>query len=67
MMKDVNERIVRISQHVAQAHGLTAEVSFDQAVPAVYNEPDWLERFLPAMERLFGPREHADRTANVGL
>ena len=54
VMGDVNERIVRICEHVAQAHGLTAEVSFDQAVPAVFNEPDWLERFLPTMERIFG-------------
>ena len=54
VMEDVNERIVRISEHVAQAHGLTAKVSFDQTVPAVYNEPEWLERFLPTMERIFG-------------
>lgn len=54
IMKDVNERIVRISEHVAQAHGLTAEVSFDQAVPAIYNEEAWLDRFLPTMEGIFG-------------
>ena len=54
VMEDVNERIVRISEHVAQAHGLTADVTFDQVVPAVFNEPDWLHRFLPTMERIFG-------------
>jgi amidohydrolase len=54
VMKDVNERIVRISEHVAQAHGLTAEVEFDQAVPALYNEPQWMDRFMPTMERIFG-------------
>lgn len=54
MMSDVNERITRISEHVAQAHGLTAEVSFDQTVPAVFNEPEWLDRFMPSMENIFG-------------
>jgi amidohydrolase len=54
MMDDINTRIERIATHVAQAHGLTAEVSFDQRVPAIYNEPDWLDRFMPTMERLFG-------------
>ena len=54
MMDDVTSRIERIATHVAQAHGLTAEVSFDQQVPAIYNEPDWLDRFMPTMERLLG-------------
>jgi metal-dependent amidase/aminoacylase/carboxypeptidase family protein len=54
MMEDVNMRIQRIASHVAQAHGLTAEATFDQRVPAIYNEPDWLDRFMPTMERLFG-------------
>lgn len=54
VMSDVNKRIERIATHVAQAHGLTAEVTFDQLVPAIYNEPEWLDRFLPTMERIFG-------------
>jgi len=54
LMDDVTARIERIATHVAQAHGLTAEVSFDQEVPAIYNEADWLDRFMPTMERLFG-------------
>ncbi len=54
MMADVNQRIQRITTHVAQAHGLTAEASFDQQVPAIYNEPAWLDRFLPTMEAVFG-------------
>jgi amidohydrolase len=54
MMEDVNMRITRIATHVAEAHGLSASVSYDQQVPPIYNEPDWLERFMPTMERLFG-------------
>jgi len=54
MMEDVNTRVERIATHVAQAHGLTAEVGFDQRVPAIYNEPEWVDRFMPTMERLFG-------------
>lgn len=54
IMSDVNERLVRISENVAQAHGLEAEVTFDQKVPAVFNPDDWLKRFLPSMERIFG-------------
>jgi amidohydrolase len=33
---------------------LKSEVSFDQQVPPIYNEPEWLERFMPTMEHLFG-------------
>lgn len=54
IIKDVNDRLVRISKHVAQAHGLKAKVSFDQTVPAVFNTEEWLNRFLPSMERIFG-------------
>jgi len=54
MMEDVNMRIQRIVKNVAAAHGLTAEASFDQQVPAIFNEPEWLERFKPTMERIFG-------------
>ena len=54
MISLINTRIERIATHVAQAHGLTAEVTFDQRVPAIYNEPQWLDRFMPTMERIFG-------------
>jgi amidohydrolase len=53
IMPDINERIERISSHVAQAHGLEAEVSFDQEVPSVFNEQDWLDRFMPTFENIF--------------
>ena len=42
-------RIQRIVTNIAAAHGLTAEASFDQQVPAIYNEPEWLDRFMPTM------------------
>jgi len=54
MMEDVNMRLQRIVTNIAAAHGLTAEASFDQQVPATYNEPKWLDRFMPTMERIFG-------------
>ena len=54
MMEDVNMRIQRIVTNVAAAHGLTAEASFDQQVPAIFNDPQWLDRFMPTMERIFG-------------
>lgn len=54
MMEDVNMRIQRIVTNVAAAHGLTAEASFDQQVPAIFNDPHWLDRFMPTMERIFG-------------
>ena len=57
MMEDVTFRIDRIASHVAQAHGLTAETTIDQRVPALYNEADWLERFMPTLERLFDPAD----------
>jgi amidohydrolase len=54
MMEDVNMRIQRIVTNVAAAHGLTAEASFDQQVPAIFNDPQWVDRFMPTMERIFG-------------
>lgn len=54
VMSDVNERINRIVEHVSAAHGLTGKVEYDQEVPAVVNDPKWLERFLPTFERVVG-------------
>jgi amidohydrolase len=51
---DLKERIARIASHIAQAHGLTATTRFEQHVPAVINEPAWLERTLPTVRRVMG-------------
>jgi metal-dependent amidase/aminoacylase/carboxypeptidase family protein len=52
VMDEVNMRITRIVEHVCLAHGLTGETVFEQKVPSVINEPNWVKRFLPTFERV---------------
>jgi len=51
---DVHRRVERIATHIAEAHGLTATTEFMQHVPAVNNDPAWLERTLPTVRRVMG-------------
>jgi amidohydrolase len=54
LIGDVHERVERIAGHVAEAHGLTATTEFKQHVPALNNDPKWLERTLPTVRRVMG-------------
>jgi amidohydrolase len=54
MMEKVNLRIDRIATNVAQAHGLTAKATFKQQVCPLINKPEWVDKFLPTIERVAG-------------
>lgn len=54
ILGDVHERIARIAKHIAEAHGLVATTEFKQHVPAVNNDPAWLDRILPTVRRVMG-------------
>jgi amidohydrolase len=54
LVDDIKLRVERIATNVAEAHGLTATVEWLQPVPALHNEPAWLERILPTVERVVG-------------
>lgn len=54
LIDDIKSRVERISTNVVEAHGLTAEVEWLQPVPVLHNDPAWLERILPTVERVVG-------------
>ena len=54
IIEDVRARVERIADHIAAAHGLTATTEFKQHVPAVNNDPKWLDRILPTVRRVMG-------------
>jgi amidohydrolase len=54
IIDDVHRRIERIANHIAQAHGLSATTEFTQHVPALRNDPQWLDRILPTVRRVMG-------------
>jgi amidohydrolase len=54
IVDDIQQRVERISTNVAEAHGLSAKVEWLQPVPALINDPNWLKRILPTVERVIG-------------
>lgn len=56
LLKDIKMRVERIASNIAEAHGQTAEVLWEQFVPAVHNDPEWVERMLPTLQRVVGAK-----------
>jgi metal-dependent amidase/aminoacylase/carboxypeptidase family protein len=54
MVDDVHQKVERVAEHIAQAHGLTATTEFKQHVPALRNDPQWLDRILPTVRKAIG-------------
>lgn len=54
VLTDLNERMQRVVEHAAQMHGLTAEFHVHQHVPPVVNDPAWVERLAPSLQRVAG-------------
>jgi amidohydrolase len=46
--------VKQTAEHVAQAHGATADVEFLQPVPAVHNTKPWIDAVLPTLEHVVG-------------
>lgn len=44
----------RVVEHAAQMHGLTADFRVHQHVPAVVNDPAWIKRLSPSLQRVAG-------------
>jgi amidohydrolase len=54
--EDVEKRVRRTAEAIAQASGATASVSFsDNATPVVFNDPALTARMVPVLERVAGP------------
>ncbi|MFI9507891.1 M20 family metallopeptidase [Nocardia sp. NPDC052566] len=51
-MHQTRQLLERTAAHIAPAYGCTAETSFLQPVPAVHNQPQWIEAALPTLGRV---------------
>jgi hippurate hydrolase len=52
----VETRLVRVAEHVAAAHGLTAEISYVRGYPTTDNTPSEVERVERVVTGLTGPQ-----------
>jgi amidohydrolase len=52
----VEGRLVRVAEHIAAAHGLTAEVDYVRGYPTTVNTPAEVDRAARVTEQLLGPR-----------
>ena len=66
LLSDIKMRVDRIASNIAEAHGQTAEVLWEQFVPAVYNDPSWVARMLPTIEKVVGAQNIAVGPAALG-
>jgi amidohydrolase len=66
MQKEVHERIRHTAITIADAAGATAEVSIDTKTLVTYNDPELLNRMLPAFRRALGDVNVKERTWVTG-
>jgi amidohydrolase len=52
MRKDIHERVRRIAEGVAAAHGTTVKVVVEKGYPVTGNDPGLTQRMLPTLERV---------------
>ncbi|MFJ2770745.1 M20 family metallopeptidase [Streptomyces sp. NPDC087300] len=65
-MKDVQGRLTRMAEHVAQAYGASATVEYLQDVPAVHNREPWVDAALPTFRRVVGEDKVVVTGATLG-
>jgi amidohydrolase len=53
-MTGIQEALARMADGYAAAYGATAKTEFLADVPAVHNEPAWVDAALPTLERVAG-------------
>ncbi|MDN3238377.1 M20 metallopeptidase family protein [Glycomyces tritici] len=53
-MTGIQEALKRLVEHTALAHGCTAETAYIDDVPAVRNEPGWVDAAMPTLQRVVG-------------
>lgn len=66
LMDDIKMRVERISTNIAEAHGQTAEVVWEQFVPAIDNDPEWVKRILPTLQNVVGEENVAQTPPSLG-
>ena len=65
-MAEVQKRLENLAEHSAQAYNCTATVEYLQNVPAVHNEPPWVQASLPTFERVVGADRVVQTQATLG-
>lgn len=65
-MDQAQQLIGRTAEHLARAYGCTAQTSFLQSVPAVHNQPQWVDATLPTFTRVVGADKLAEVTPTLG-
>jgi amidohydrolase len=53
-METARTLVKRTAEHIAEAHGATADVDFLQPVPALHNTKPWIDAVLPTLEHVVG-------------
>jgi amidohydrolase len=61
VQKDLNARVQRTTQLIAQSAGAEAEVEIENTAPVTYNDPALTQRMTPTLRRVAG----ADKTSEV--
>lgn len=62
----VQRVIARASNHTARAHGCAAQSDFLHDVPAVHNDPAWVDAALPTLREVAGPGRVVQTPATLG-
>jgi len=60
-MAEVQKRLETLAQHSAQAYNCSSTVEYLQDVPAVHNQPRWIDAGLPTFRRVVG----ADKVTEI--
>ncbi|MDI9337179.1 MAG: amidohydrolase [Alphaproteobacteria bacterium] len=61
MQKDIHERMKRTAENIAEASGATAEFSIETKTLVTYNNPELVEKTLPALYKTVG-KENVKQT-----
>jgi amidohydrolase len=61
VQKDLNARVQRTTQLIAQSAGAEAEVEIENTAPVTYNDPALTQRMIPTLRRVAGD----DKTSEV--
>ncbi|RMD75610.1 MAG: amidohydrolase [Bacteroidetes bacterium] len=54
MQRQVHRAIPRMVQHIAEAHGATADVDIQIGYPVTYNDPELTEAMVPTLRKVAG-------------
>ncbi|MFC4910111.1 M20 metallopeptidase family protein [Actinomadura gamaensis] len=65
-MTRLQDIVRRTAENIARAYGCTATTEFLQDVPAVHNEPEWVDAALPTLRRVAGPQNVVTTPPTLG-